>query len=39
VRLYAEFRDTLTSETDGPAVAAATEEYTAIRKVSKAAIR
>jgi cyclase len=39
VRLYAEFSDTLTSETDGPAVAAATEEYVAIRKISKTQLR
>ena len=31
VRLYAEFNDTLTPETDGPSVRAATEEYNRIR--------
>ena len=39
VRLYAEFSDALTSETDGPAVAAATEEYTAIRGIPKTRMR
>jgi len=39
VRLYAEFSDTLTSEADGPAVAAATEEYVAIRKISRTQLR
>ena len=31
VRLYAEFNDTLTPETDGPTTRAATQEYNAIR--------
>ncbi len=39
VRLYAEFNDTLTSETDAAAVAAATEEYTAIRRLSRDRLR
>jgi hypothetical protein len=39
VRLYAEFSDTLTSETDGAAVAGATEEYIASRGVEKSATR
>ena len=39
VRLYAEFNDSLTSETDTAAVAAATEEYTAIRGISKTRMR